>query len=111
MAGDAAIYFDFNAPIITNMVSTEIVNNLKVASEEFSAQIQLYPNPVNEVLHIQNNSAKTIESVEVFSITGQLLFSRRNSEEINMSQLNTGIYFVKLITSEGISVTKKVVKK
>jgi uncharacterized repeat protein (TIGR01451 family) len=111
MAGDAAIYFDFNEPIITNMVSTEIVDNLKVASEEISAQIQLYPNPVNEILHIQNNSAIIIESVEVYSITGQLLFSRRNSAEINMSQLNTGIYFVKLTTEEGIAVTKKVVKK
>jgi len=109
--GEAEIYFDFNEAIVTNQVSTEIIENLSVASKEFSAQIQLYPNPVNEILFIQNNSAKTIESVEVFSITGQLLFSRKNSAEVNMSQLNTGIYLIKLITSEGISVTKKVVKR
>jgi len=109
--GEAEIYFDFNDAIVTNQVSTEIIENLSVASEEFSTQFQLYPNPVNEVLHIQNNSAKIIESVEVFSITGQLLFRRNNSEEINMSQLNTDIYFVKLTTEEGVTITKKVVKK
>jgi uncharacterized repeat protein (TIGR01451 family) len=109
--GEAEIYFDFNAAIVTNQVSTEIIEDLSVTSEEFSAQIQLYPNPVNEFLHIQNDSAKTIENVEVFSITGQLLFRRKNSAEINTSQLNTGVYFVKLTTQEGISVTKKVVKK
>jgi len=109
--GEAEIYFDFNEAIVTNQVSTEIIENLSVASEEFSTQIQLYPNPVNEVMFIQNNSAKNIESMEVFSISGQLLFSRNNSAELNMSQLNTGIYFVKLTMEEGISVTKKVVKK
>ncbi|MEO2059487.1 MAG: T9SS type A sorting domain-containing protein [Mesonia sp.] len=110
IAGDAAIYFDFNEPIITNEVSTEIVDELSVASSDFSAQVNLYPNPTSGVVNIQNNSALPIENVEVYSITGQKVLTS-TSKQIDLSALNSGVYFVKLIAQEGTSITKKVVKQ
>ena len=110
IAGDAAIYFDFNEPIITNEVSTEFVEELSVASRDFSAEVNLYPNPTSGVISIQNNSALPIENVEVYSITGQKVLTS-TSTKIDLSALNSGIYFVKLIAQEGTSITKKVVKQ
>ena len=110
IAGDAAIYFDFNEPIITNEVSTEFVEELSVASRDFSAEVNLYPNPTSGVISIQNNSALPIENVEFYSITGQKVLTS-TSTQIDLSALNSGVYFIKLIAEEGTSITKKVVKQ
>ncbi|GGZ62731.1 DUF7619 domain-containing protein [Mesonia mobilis] len=110
IAGDAAIYFDFNEPIITNEVSTEFVEELSVASSDFSAEVNLYPNPTSGVVSIQNNSALPIENVEFYSITGQKVLTS-TSTQIDLSALNSGVYFVKLIAAEGTAITKKVVKQ
>lgn len=110
IAGDAAIYFDFNEPIITNQVSSEIVENLSVASSDFSAEVNLYPNPTSGVVSIQNNSALPIENVEVYSITGQKVLTS-TSTQIDLSALNSGVYFIKLIAAKETSITKKVVKQ
>ncbi|GGZ62740.1 DUF7619 domain-containing protein [Mesonia mobilis] len=110
VSGDAAIYFDFNEPIITNEVSTEFIENLSVASPDFLAEVNLYPNPTSGVVSIQNNSALQIENVEVYSITGQKVLTS-TSVKIDLSALSSGIYFVKLIAAEGTSITKKVVKE
>ena len=111
IAGDAAIYFDFNEPIITNEVSTEIIENLSVAAKELSSRIQLYPNPTEHVMYIENNSSERIDQVGVYSITGQQILVKNKVQQINLSSLNTGIYFVKMTTESGNSFTQKVVKK
>src|SRR5690606_31171757 len=53
ITGDARIYFDFNAPIITNMVSTEIVNLGLNESSVLANKIIVYPNPANDKLNFQ----------------------------------------------------------
>ena len=111
IAGDAAIYFDFNEPIITNEVSTEIIENLSVAAKELSSRIQLYPNPTEHVMYIENNSSERIDQVGVYTITGQQILVENKAQQINLSSLNTGIYFVKITTEGGISFTQKVIKK
>ena len=111
IAGDAAIYFDFNEPIITNEVSTEIIENLSVAAKELSSRIQLYPNPTEHVMYIENNSSEKIDQVGVYTITGQQILVENKAQQINLSSLNTGIYFVKITTEGGISFTQKVIKK
>src|SRR5690606_18807090 len=49
ISGDAAIYFDFNPPIITNMVLTEIVEFLGLTDNTAPVnQVIIYPNPTNK---------------------------------------------------------------
>ena len=72
--------------------------------------MNLYPNPTSGVVSVQNNSALPIENVEVYSITGQKVLTS-TSKQIDLSALNSGVYFVKLIAQEGTSITKKVVKQ
>ncbi len=109
--GEASVYFDFDAPVFTNEVSTEFVENLSIASENFSSKIQLYPNPTQDILYIENNSSEKINQVEIYSISGQKILVESHQRQINLGQLNTGIYFVKIITESGASLTQKVVKR
>lgn len=107
--GKAAIYFDYNSPIITNTVSTEIVN-LSAENFEMASTVQLYPNPTKGILNI--SSEASLEKIEVFSITGMRLLQRdANMETIDLHQFSDGIYFLKITDVKGRVITKKVVKR
>ncbi|WP_179338553.1 T9SS type A sorting domain-containing protein [Winogradskyella ludwigii] len=105
----ADIYFDFNPPIITNTVNTQIVEPLSV--DDFNKQtVQLYPNPTTSILEIKSN--QSIDKIFIVDINGRLL------KEINLSNLNydldvsnltKGVYFLELQSSDS-KLTKKFIK-
>lgn len=108
--GKAAIYFDFNAPIITNTVSTEVVQNLSAENFEEMDNIRLYPNPTNGLLNI--SSEKTLEKVVVFSLTGKRLLQKEsNLTKIDLHSFSNGIYFVEITHKNGSKMVKKIVKE
>lgn len=112
ITGRANIYFDYNTPITTNRVSTEVVATLSVSEAEmFNDKIRLYPNPVTNALRIKSNSGDIIESVLVYNISGQLLLKKNgNIETIDLTAYEPGIYFVKLITNKG-EFNNRIIKK
>jgi hypothetical protein len=74
----------------------------------------VYPNPTTGKLTIDNGEL-TIDNVEVFDIYGrkQKAEGRRQKAEgemvVELSHLQTGIYFVKILTEKGI-INKKIIK-
>lgn len=61
-------------------------------------KLTIYPNPVKEVLHINQEKSKTLE-VQIFSITGQKIYQKEFSSEnliINLKGVAVGIYFLKI---------------
>jgi trimeric autotransporter adhesin len=71
--------------------------------------ITIYPNPATSILYI--NGLTTTATVEVYDISGKLLFTRQlNFHQIDISTLAKGLYFIKLTTKEG-SVVRKFVKE
>ncbi len=83
---------------------------LSTNEEEFE-KISIYPNPASDKLYFSGNFSK-IESLEIFSIQGKLIQKFDSiSTEIDILQLKTGIYFVKLMTSEGKKLSLKFIKK
>jgi uncharacterized repeat protein (TIGR01451 family) len=105
----AAIYFDFNKPIITNQART--LFNPRVATVELKdLGLNVFPNPVSNVLII--NSTNKIEqelSIEVINLNGQVLMHqilRGQNPHINVQELSAGLYFLKIKTSEGTGIVK-----
>ncbi|TKS56554.1 hypothetical protein FCN74_05825 [Mesohalobacter halotolerans] len=74
----AYIFFDFNAPIITNTVSTEVVDNLNITDFEQAQQIKLSPNPAEDQVKIVHNSNIDIHNVEIFNSIGKRLKTIKN---------------------------------
>jgi hypothetical protein len=79
--------------------------------------VRVFPNPTTGELTIDNGEL-TINNVEVFDVYGrkQKAESRKENTShsssltsINISHLHAGIYFVRILTEQGV-VTKKVVK-
>jgi hypothetical protein len=69
----------------------------------------VYPIPTSRMLYIQ--SATPIVQIEIYNLMGQLVMSNTDQEEINISSVSQGIYFVKVMDENGDFGTKKVVKK
>ena len=92
---DAFMYFlYFDDVTVREVVGINPVNTQTVS---------VYPTLTTGVVHISVSS-----DVEVYSQLGQLVQSRKNVQTVNLSSLNSGIYFVKVSNNNG-SVVKKVV--
>ncbi|WP_298221956.1 T9SS type A sorting domain-containing protein [Flavobacterium sp.] len=106
----ANIYFDFNAPIATNVASTTIISNLGVADFTFN-DLKCFPNPVKNTLSVSNTAS--IDAIEITSILGQIMISKKVNElqtEIDLRLLANGVYFVK-VTASGQEKTIKIIKE
>jgi uncharacterized repeat protein (TIGR01451 family) len=105
----AAIYFDFNPPIITNRVRT--LFSPSVATTELKdLGLSVFPNPTSDILTI-NSTYKTVQNltIDVINTNGQVLMHqilRGPNPQINVQELLSGLYFLKIQTAEGIGVVK-----
>ncbi|CAM3400032.1 T9SS type A sorting domain-containing protein [Flavobacterium longum] len=93
-------------------VTSDCISVTELGTGEFGRDLfMIYPNPVNDVLHIDYTTV--LMQVEVYSITGQRLISKNGnatSAQIDMSALPAGMFLVK-VTAENASQTFKVIKK
>jgi hypothetical protein len=73
----------------------------------------IYPNPGSDMINIEpRNNNVTPFNVEVYDAMGKLVISEfiqtesRFKKELNISNLITGIYFLKINSSNGASIKK-----
>ncbi|MFD1551517.1 hypothetical protein DNU06_03565 [Putridiphycobacter roseus] len=87
---------------------------LAVDEEKGLAQIQMYPNPVSNVLNVQLTDANT--SMKVYDAAGKelqnLYFNQTDGNTIQLSTENlaVGLYFISFTNEQG-SISKKFIKK
>ena len=82
-----------------------------VPEAPLNTEILIYPNPVTDYLNITSGIEMT--QLDIFNQLGQKVYGQVvKDKKFNMSTagLNAGVYFVKIITDEGIA-TKKVMVK
>lgn len=101
----ANIYFDYNAPIVTNSYTTTIQNTLGLQENEVLNTISIYPNPVKDMLYFQTK--ENVLKIEIYDVSGRIISSKSILEnKVNLSELKAGNYFLKLHTEKGITNTK-----
>ena len=94
--------------------SRDLVANLIYTvgvGEQMGNNITLYPNPVNDKLTIEAEAA--LGTVEIYNLMGALVYSQKgcaNKVEINTSDLQSGIYFIRM-TNDNASETRRFVKE
>ena len=95
------------------LAMNEIENYEDVTSinDNYSANINIYPNPVNGRLYIE--TLTQTQTIEIYDIYGRRqvseIMSRQGNLTIDVSDLNNGIYFVKINTEKG-NIVKSIVK-
>ena len=80
-----------------------------------SNKLQLYPNPATNDLNIKLQDNTTNYKVAIYNTLGSMVFESNNqlsdnNNSINVSQLNSGIYFVKITDNENKIYQKRLIK-
>jgi len=108
----ASIYFDFNAPVVTNTVTNTVEEPSAVKdSRSQLLDINVFPNPTNDAVYI-SYSSNTSAEVTLFNINGAACLEQQltaSNQSISLSGLPAGVYFVS-VEIQGSVVRKKVVK-
>ncbi len=80
---------------------------LENIEEQAKQDFKIYPNPINDCLSIEGGNGK----VQIVDLTGKVVqsFEHQEFSKINVSNLESGTYFVQM-TKEGIISCQKLVK-
>lgn len=81
---------------------TTIVNG---SCEPVANRIAMYPNPVSDRLHL--SATEGISKVEIYSTNGMLVMSSNAvSDSIEMNDLKSGMYFLKVFSGQDVATMK-----
>jgi hypothetical protein len=81
-----------------------------VEQHRLNSKIKLYPNPTKNTLKIE--SKLQLDLYEIYSILGSRIQSGKLiNQEINVSELKTGMYILKITTNDGFLVQERFVKE
>ena len=80
----------------------------------FSTNFSLSPNPVKDIFTVNSKNNIAIQNITVVDINGRVVNEVNNSNsseamQVNISELNAGVYFVKVQTELGVG-TSKIIK-
>jgi len=105
----ARIYFDYNAPIVTNTYTTSVQTLLATSEVNTSKNdFNIYPNPVKDILYIQ--SKDEIIKAEIYDAAGRILNTTEvKNNAVNVSDLAKGNYIIK-VSTKNKTLTLKFIK-
>ena len=72
--------------------------------------IRVYPNPVERYLYLEGAITDDL-NLNIFDVNGIIHPVSRFNEKIDLSQLNCGLYFLRIECSESLPITFKIMKK
>jgi uncharacterized repeat protein (TIGR01451 family) len=119
LMNSAGIYFDFNAPIITNTslhtineIQPLVITSLFKTTYNNTFDINIYPNPTKSLIHLQLGNNQ-LSIITIFNTIGKVILNRSvssNYSSINIENLPSGVYLIE-IQQGAQKVVKKIIKK
>ena len=85
--------------------TTSGITENQTAANNFS----YFPNPAHDILKLDLHSLKNVQSIQIVDIQGQVLYSSNAismSNEIDVSKLTPGMYFIDIKSESGLSIKK-----
>lgn len=115
VSGGADIHIrSTNFPVCNENTMTNATCNT-TAIEEFSEEsILIYPNPVADVLYLDNTEGAALERANVFDLEGRLILTSilagNYTSQIDLSGVSNGIYLLQVQIADS-SFSRKIVKE
>lgn len=75
--------------------------------EAETEQLNLYPNPASNTLHISGLVNDQTSQISICDLTGKRVYQGSFAEEISVSDFTDGMYFISVTTAEGQVFTQK----
>lgn len=97
--------------ITENNNCTMVLNNLSTSENQLQNNFSLFPNPAYDIVNITNKN-KNITSIQIVDALGKkVLDVNDNSNQLNISNLISGLYFVKIKTEDNLIYYQKLIKE
>lgn len=117
IANNAKIYFDFEAPIVTNTV----INTIKYQGSQEVKMLNIYPNPATDWVqiildkaHFKVTNPKVISHWDILDYSSRIISRGSGNFEpsfkINISHLPTGFYMLRAFDETGQEYVGKLIK-
>jgi hypothetical protein len=95
------------------LLKINAIQPLNTINHKHTIKLSAYPNPTSEMVEILSN--EPIEAIEIFDITGKVLYNvsfdnLSNQVKLNVSHLTSGVYFVKASSKKGNRIIKLVIE-
>ena len=99
---------EYSKIVRINIVDTEV----STTQQSIENGIFVYPNPAKDKIEISYEKCQKV-NIEIFELTGKLILSEiiQTNEEFNISNLNSGIYLIKITDEEKNLFTNKLIKQ
>ena len=75
--------------------------------ENQEVALNVYPNPVQNVVHIDGLDESLCDEILISDITGRIVKRYPFSNELNVSDLQNGVYMIRIINKDGSNNTSK----
>jgi len=82
-----------------------------IQNPEVAANLSIYPNPATNQVNIATSG--TLTQVRIMNSTGQLVYNQKVDGQllqVNSSEFQTGVYFIEIHTTEGMTTQKLVIR-
>lgn len=113
LTNTAAIYFDFNAPIITNTTVNTLIRTVSVVGQSGS-DLRVYPNPSQGQMWVEAPTG-TLQTLTLRNAAGQRVMQRNLAGEtrhqLDLRPLPLGLYLLEVQSSQGRSVHKLLIEE
>lgn len=98
----------------SNIIGLDLFSIERVlgTNEFFKTNFAVFPNPAHDTLNLKNTNAIAIDSIEMTDANGRIVKQfqvGQVSEQLNISDLNSGVYFLRIKSKQGIG-SAKIVK-
>ena len=88
-----------------------VEGTLGISDNNSPLEMRLYPNPTNENYVIIQTNVSGIKEIEVFDLLGKKLIDiSLNSEYLDISKLNPGIYLLNISIADQSSLQKLIIQ-
>jgi hypothetical protein len=114
----AGIYFDYNAPVITNSAESSFVLGIEQLSRDTDLPISVTPNPAQDEVAIQYILTESAESqLLITNAQGQVIQSHQLERQsagahqflLQLHEMPSGLYFAQLRSGASVGVARMVV--
>lgn len=98
----AFIYFDFNAPVVTNTTTNMISTTITVSDfQTQSLNFKLFPNPANNTINVAVDESIIGGTFTIFDMTGKVIkaiYLTSQYSSFSIEQLDSGLYIAEIKT-------------
>ena len=75
--------------------------------ENQEVTMNLYPNPAQNVVHIEGLEESSCDEILIYDMTGRVVKQYQYSNELNISELQNGTYMIRIVMNDGSCKTSK----